>query len=66
MVRKIPKVSEHTNKDTQEAMKHLINRRKRGTKIYDLAGTWEVTDEELKEINTGISPASKKWKPQKS
>ena len=48
------------------AMKFLINQRKKGTKISDLAGTWDVTDEELKEINTSISQAWEKWKPQKS
>jgi hypothetical protein len=46
-------------------MKHLINKRKKGTKITDLAGSWEVSDEELKEIKASISQAWEKWKPQK-
>ncbi|MGD0204705.1 MAG: hypothetical protein ABSC20_12485 [Candidatus Bathyarchaeia archaeon] len=49
----------------EEAMKHLINKRKKGTKITDLAGSWEVNDEELKEIKASISQAWEKWKPQK-
>ncbi len=49
----------------EEAMKHLIKRRKRGTRISDLAGSWDVTDEELKEIKLSISQAWEKWKQQK-
>jgi predicted CopG family antitoxin len=49
----------------EEAIKHLIKRRKRGTRISDLAGSWDVTDEELKEIKFSISQAWEKWKPQK-
>ena len=49
----------------EEAMKHLIKRRKRGSKISDLAGTWNITDKELKQINESISEAWEKWKPQK-
>ena len=49
----------------EEAMKHLINRRKKGTKISDLAGSWDLTDEEVKEIKASIIQAWEKWKPQK-
>jgi lipoate-protein ligase A len=49
----------------EEAMKHLIKRRKKGSKISDLAGTWNITDKELKQINESISEAWEKWKPQK-
>ncbi len=49
----------------EEAMKHLIKRRTRGSKISDLAGTWNITDKELKQINASISEAWEKWKPQK-
>ena len=49
----------------EEAMKHLINRRKKGTKISDLAGTWDITDEELRAIKESISQAWEQWKPQK-
>ncbi len=45
----------------EEAMKHLINKRKKGTKITDLAGSWEVNDEEIKQIKASISNAWGKW-----
>jgi len=48
----------------EEAMKHLIKRKKRGTKISDLAGTWEMTDKELKTIKASISQAWEQWKLQ--
>jgi len=46
----------------EEAMKHLIRLRGKGVKITDLAGSWNVTDEEIKEIKASISEAWKKWK----
>jgi predicted CopG family antitoxin len=49
----------------EEAMKHLIKRRKKGLKISDLAGSWDLTDEEAKEIKSSISQAWETWKPQK-
>lgn len=49
----------------EEAMKHLINRKKKGTKISDLAGSWDLTDEELTEIKASINKAWEEWKPQK-
>jgi predicted nucleic acid-binding Zn-ribbon protein len=47
----------------EEAMKHLIKRGKKGKKISDLAGSWNVTDREFKEIESSISKAWEKWKP---
>ena len=47
----------------EEAMKDLIKRREKGRKISDLAGSWNVTDAELKEIKTSIDESWKKWKP---
>jgi lipoate-protein ligase A len=47
----------------EEAMKHLIRLREKGVKITDLAGSWNITDEEIKEIKASISEAWKKWKP---
>jgi hypothetical protein len=44
-------------------MKHLIRLRGKGVKITDLAGSWNITDEEIKEIKASISEAWKKWKP---
>jgi hypothetical protein len=47
----------------EEAMKHLLKRRKRGSKISDLAGTWDITDKELTQINQSVREAWEKWKP---
>jgi hypothetical protein len=45
-------------------MKHLIRKRKKGTKISDLAGTWNITDEEAEKIETAINQAWENWKIQ--
>lgn len=34
----------------EEAIRHPINKGKKGTKITDLAGSWEVNDEEPKKL----------------
>jgi predicted CopG family antitoxin len=47
----------------EEAMKHLISQRQKGVKITDLAGSWSITDEEIKEIKASIGEAWKKWNP---
>jgi hypothetical protein len=47
----------------EETMKHLTRLREKGRKITDFAGSWSVTDEEIKEIKASISEAWKKWKP---
>ena len=47
----------------EEAMKDLIRRREKGRKISDLAGSWNITDAEFKEIKTSIDESWKKWKP---
>jgi predicted MarR family transcription regulator len=39
----------------EEALKHLIRQRERGKKITDLAGSWDVTDEEAEKIKASIS-----------
>lgn len=49
----------------EEAMKHLINKRRKGKKITDLAGSWNITDEEAKEIKASISQVWETWKPKK-
>jgi predicted CopG family antitoxin len=49
----------------EEAMKHLIKRRKKGVKISDLAGSWNISDKEVKGIKESISQAWEEWKPQK-
>ena len=45
-------------------MKHLINQNKKGKKITDLAGSWNVTDEEAEEIKASIVQVWETWKPQ--
>lgn len=47
----------------EEAMKHLIRRSKKGKKISDLAGLWNVSDEEAKEIEASIDQVWETWKP---
>ena len=47
----------------EEAMKHLIRRNKKGIKISDLAGLWNVSDQESKEIKASINKVWETWKP---
>ena len=47
----------------EEAMKHLIKLTGKGVKITDLAGSWNITDEETKETKASTSEAWKRWKP---
>ena len=47
----------------EEAMKDLIKRREKGRKIFDLAGSWNVTDAEFKEVKASIDESWKKWNP---
>jgi hypothetical protein len=47
----------------EEAMKDLIKRKEKGRKISDLAGSWNITDAEFKEIETSIEESWKKWNP---
>jgi predicted MarR family transcription regulator len=49
----------------EEAMKHLINKRRKGKKITDLAGSWNITDEEAQEIKASIRQVWETWKPKK-
>lgn len=44
-----------------EALKYLISQRGRGVKITDLAGSWEVSEEELAEIRASLREAWKRW-----
>ena len=46
----------------EEAMKYLVNRHEKGSKITDLAGSWDVTEEEVAEIKASLVEAWKKWK----
>jgi predicted nucleic acid-binding Zn-ribbon protein len=47
----------------EEAMKYLMKEKEKGKKITDLAGSWNITDKELKQIKTSISEAWKTWTP---
>ena len=47
----------------EEAMKELIKRKEKGRKISDLAGSWNITETEFKEIQTSIEETWKKWNP---
>lgn len=44
-----------------EAIKHLTKKKKKGTKISDLAGSWDMSDEEAKEIEAAIDRSWEKW-----
>ena len=46
----------------EEAIKQLTKKRKKGTKISDLAGSWKMSDEEAEEIKESIEMAWEKWK----
>jgi predicted CopG family antitoxin len=45
-----------------EAMKYLISLRGKGVKITDLAGSWDISEEELAEIRASLTEAWKKWR----
>lgn len=45
-----------------EAMKYLISLRGKGVRITDLAGSWDISDEELIEIKASLTEAWKKWR----
>ena len=43
-------------------MKDLIKQKEKEN-LSDLAGSWNITDAESKEIKTSIEESWKKWKP---
>lgn len=45
-----------------EAMRYLINLRRKGAKITDLAGSWDISEEELAEIKASLVEAWRKWR----
>ncbi|MEM2088594.1 MAG: hypothetical protein QXF52_08020 [Thermoproteota archaeon] len=47
-----------------EALEHLLSlkRGKKRLKITDLAGSWDMSDEEWTEIKASLTEAWKKWK----
>lgn len=49
-----------------EAMKYLLSLRGKGVKITDLAGSLDISEEELAEIKASLAEAWRKWRPAKS
>lgn len=45
-----------------EAMKYLISLKGKGVRITDLAGSWDVSEEELMEIKASLTEAWRKWR----
>jgi len=45
-----------------EAMRYLISLKGKGIKITDLAGSWDVSEEEVAEIRASLTEAWKKWR----
>jgi len=45
-----------------EAMRYLITLKGKGVKITDLAGSWDVSEEEVAEIRASLKEAWKKWR----
>ena len=45
-----------------EAMKYLIGLKGKGTKITDLAGSWDISEEELAEIRASLTEAWRRWR----
>ncbi len=48
-----------------EALRYLIRRSKKGKKISDLAGSWNMSDSEAEEVKSSIAKAWGTWKLQK-
>ncbi len=45
-----------------EAVNHLISLGVKGAKITDLAGSWDVSEEELVEIRASLTEAWRRWR----
>jgi predicted CopG family antitoxin len=45
-----------------DAIKFLLDRTRKKNRISDLAGTWDVTDEEIKEIKESLEKGWMQWK----
>ncbi len=45
-----------------EAMRYLIHRCKKGKRISDLAGSWNMSDAEAKEVKASIAKVWETWK----
>jgi len=45
-----------------EAMRYLISLKGKGVRITDLAGSWDISEEELMEIKASLTEAWRKWR----
>jgi len=45
-----------------EAVRHLITLRGKGIRITDLAGSWDVSEDEVAEIKASLREAWRKWR----
>jgi len=45
-----------------DAIKFLLNKKRKKNIISDLAGTWDVTEEEIKDIGESLEKGWMKWK----
>mgnify|MGYP001122945799 CR=1 FL=1 len=45
-----------------EAVRHLITLKGKGIRITDLAGSWDVSEDELAEIKASLREAWRKWR----
>jgi hypothetical protein len=45
--------------------KLMTERKKKETKVSDITGSWDITDEEAEEIKASIGQVWETWKPQK-
>jgi len=45
-----------------EAVRHLITLKGRGVRITDLAGSWDVSEDEVAEIKASLREAWRKWR----
>ncbi|MBS7637719.1 hypothetical protein KEJ49_02350 [Candidatus Bathyarchaeota archaeon] len=46
-----------------EALRYLLSLSRKGDRITDLAGSWEMSDEEWDEIRSLLSEAWRRWRP---
>lgn len=45
-----------------EAIRHVTKHRKKRAKISDLAGSWDMSDEEAEKIKAAIDKSWEKWR----
>ena len=45
-----------------EAVRHLITTKRKGIRITDLAGSWDISEDELTEIWASLREAWRRWR----